>query len=77
MAACMIALLLYLKFTKSKVLLLMTFPLIISYFDNQTENFVTTTTYQQVSKINNLKYDNDSRTDIFKESFKYRKSGKR
>ena len=42
--------------------------LIISYFDNQTENFVTTKTYQQVSKINNLKYDNDSRTDIFKES---------
>ena len=68
MAACMIALLLYLKFTKSTVLLLMTFPLIISYFDNQTENFVTTKTYQQVSKINDLKYDNDSRTDIFKES---------
>ena len=68
MVACMIALLLYLKFTKSTVLLLMTFPLIISYFDNQTENFVTTKTYQQVSKINDLKYDNDSRTDIFKES---------
>lgn len=68
MIICMIGILLYLKFTKNTVLLLMITPLMISYFDNQTESFVSTKTYQQVSKIKDIKVDQDSRNDIFKES---------
>lgn len=64
---CIIGISLYLKVSKSALILLMVVPLIISYFDNQQENYVLDKTYQQVNKITDIKKDNDSRSDILKE----------
>lgn len=64
---CIVGLILYLKVTKKALYLLMIMPLVISYTRNQKENFVSKDTYQQVSNLNNIKVENDSRYDTFKQ----------
>lgn len=64
---CIIGLILYLKVTKNALYLLMIMPLVISFTRNQKENFVSKDTYQQVSNLNNIKVENDSRYDTFKQ----------
>lgn len=64
---CGIGIWLYLRVDKNYVLLLMIAPLIICYFDNQKEDFVSFDKYQQISKIKDIKVENDSRGDILKE----------
>lgn len=55
---------LYLKLTKKAVYLLMVVPLLVSYQTNKQEEFVSTTTYQQISSKNGIKVDNDGRYDL-------------
>ena len=56
----------YLKNIKSALLLLIIMPVAISFVNNQEENYVLSDKYQQVSKIKDIKLENDSRSDIFK-----------
>lgn len=67
MILCGIGILLYLKNIKSALLLLIIMPVAISFVNNQEENYVLSDKYQQVSKIKDIKLENDSRSDIFKE----------
>lgn len=60
--------LLYLKINKQTMYLLMVMPLIISYVNNQKESFVTIDTYNQIMKLKEIKFDDDSRFDIFSQS---------
>ncbi|WP_285948635.1 hypothetical protein, partial [Thomasclavelia cocleata] len=65
MVLCGIGILLYLKNIKSALLLLIIMPVAISFVNNQEENYVLSDKYQQVSKIKDIKLENDSRSDIF------------
>lgn len=67
MIVCSIGVLLYLKNIKPALLLLVFMPFTISFVNNQEENYVLSDKYQQVSKIKDIKLENDSRSDIFKE----------
>jgi hypothetical protein len=64
MVLCGIGILLYLKNIKSALLLLIIMPVAISFVNNQEENYVLSDKYQQVSKIKDIKLENDSRSDI-------------
>ena len=68
MGICFMGLILYLKISKQALTLLMIMPLVLSYKNNQKENFVQDKRYQKVAQLNQVKVETKGRYDSFKES---------
>lgn len=65
---CLFVLIIYLKVNKQAIYLMMVMPLVISFTNNQKENFVKQDIYNQVNDLSKVDISKDGRFDIFKQS---------